>query len=440
MFQIWLQLIQLGAFVLLGLAFFSWYRRGRRVGDAPHCVRCDYDLSDGERQRCTECGADLGSAGAITAGELQRPMWRLVAAGVCGAAAMSVGAAAFWQYAYGGQAAAVKPLAKLLQELSEPPRVMGDNSAYEEIARRIKFDGLATMLPEIERHLRARAAGPPEAGALTLSETDLFDRMFRQRELTHAGDVEYCRLLTEVDIRIPPVVLAGDKVVIMVEQLRDSQVRRWIRFWINPAAGSPIAIHQAQWQYPGPYSMFCAIDLPIGDHQFPFEVTQKVAPRYTEKEPDDATYVTLLSNLTRSVRVVEPSAFDRLMEAALADLIDLPVWADHVVNRPELLVRLKKPCPLDGTLAFDLKDGERRRPIGAIDLSAGQGLPLAARFKSSDFHESSAITLWARFTPAANVVSASGEAFAAREYGPFRPTAVRTLRVRKVLLAELPGS
>lgn len=44
---------------LLGLAALAIGRRGLRVGDAPHCRRCNFDLSGLTADRCPECGLDI---------------------------------------------------------------------------------------------------------------------------------------------------------------------------------------------------------------------------------------------------------------------------------------------------------------------------------------------------------------------------------------------
>ena len=65
-----------GCFAILVLfvltAFGVWLlRRGRRGvlrGTAPHCRKCGYNLTGRSSDRCSECGADLNEADAVTVG------------------------------------------------------------------------------------------------------------------------------------------------------------------------------------------------------------------------------------------------------------------------------------------------------------------------------------------------------------------------------------
>lgn len=43
----------------LGLALLIVGLRGRRIGDAPHCRQCKYNLTGVPSTRCPECGHDL---------------------------------------------------------------------------------------------------------------------------------------------------------------------------------------------------------------------------------------------------------------------------------------------------------------------------------------------------------------------------------------------
>src|SRR5688500_393196 len=115
--------------------------RGRRLGDHPHCARCDFDLFGlpPGQQRCPECGAGLAAVGARRTG-VRRPRpvamagWGVVA--VCGFAVAIVtfraGAARFdWVRS--------KPFWLLRRELAtSPPSHPRSQEASRELARRLK--------------------------------------------------------------------------------------------------------------------------------------------------------------------------------------------------------------------------------------------------------------------------------------------------------------
>src|SRR4051794_28007951 len=74
-----LYLIAAAVLAVIG-ALAAWHGRRRRVGQTPHCRRCDYILirTDG---RCPECGAELSPAQVVHGERRRRPAW-VAAAGV----------------------------------------------------------------------------------------------------------------------------------------------------------------------------------------------------------------------------------------------------------------------------------------------------------------------------------------------------------------------
>ena len=55
--------------LVLGVALMREGYRPRRVGDSPHCARCDYLAGGLQTARCPECGADLSTPRAIVKGD-----------------------------------------------------------------------------------------------------------------------------------------------------------------------------------------------------------------------------------------------------------------------------------------------------------------------------------------------------------------------------------
>ena len=55
--------------LVLGIALMLEGYRPRRIGEAPHCARCDYLVGGLQAPRCPECGADLSGPRAIIKGD-----------------------------------------------------------------------------------------------------------------------------------------------------------------------------------------------------------------------------------------------------------------------------------------------------------------------------------------------------------------------------------
>lgn len=79
------------AIAVLGAWMLRRGWRGRRVGDHPHCRRCEFDLSGrpAGSHVCPECGADVRQPRAVAVGERHRRPWLATAGGLvllCGIA------------------------------------------------------------------------------------------------------------------------------------------------------------------------------------------------------------------------------------------------------------------------------------------------------------------------------------------------------------------
>lgn len=77
-------------YLLVTAVFGLWLLRefvvglkGRRVGSAPHCRACEFNLigRPADSMRCSECGADLSESAAIVIGERQRSRVRVALSG-----------------------------------------------------------------------------------------------------------------------------------------------------------------------------------------------------------------------------------------------------------------------------------------------------------------------------------------------------------------------
>src|SRR5438128_7052665 len=132
----------------------------RRVGETPHCGRCDYVLIGNESGNCPECGKSLGDPGAVVLGERRRKVglivpgsiFAIVGVGMIVAATMEVD----WYH--------WKPTTWVIDDL-ERGGALGQQ-AWGELNRRIKERGISAGNRErlIEFALAEQAKVP--AGAL----------------------------------------------------------------------------------------------------------------------------------------------------------------------------------------------------------------------------------------------------------------------------------
>lgn len=131
------------ATVLAAAAYVLWLGyRGRLVGDHPYCRRCGFDLfgrpPDGVR--CPECGAEIGTAGAVRIGYRQR-RGKLLMLGAVLALPPALWLAVSVASAVGGVAIhKYKPTFLLVWETN-----LGEQSArsaIEELSRRISANAL----------------------------------------------------------------------------------------------------------------------------------------------------------------------------------------------------------------------------------------------------------------------------------------------------------
>lgn len=167
----WIQLISLSA-GLLGLLLLLRGLLGRRVGTAPHCRNCRFDLTGlyPEHQVCPECGATLVGPRATTRGARYRS-WPLAAIGVLLLASLgTLGTLTARGVITKGKVANVLPTRTLIVLAVDHPhgwisdecadellrRVIAGNQSQEESLRLI--DALIAAFsrpdfPEYERHL-----------------------------------------------------------------------------------------------------------------------------------------------------------------------------------------------------------------------------------------------------------------------------------------------
>jgi len=75
-------LLQVATAFLMGVSFFIGWRWPPRKGQAPHCGKCDYNLTGLQSNRCPECGTPFDPK-STPQGEAVRKRWLLYAATAC---------------------------------------------------------------------------------------------------------------------------------------------------------------------------------------------------------------------------------------------------------------------------------------------------------------------------------------------------------------------
>jgi hypothetical protein len=198
--------IGFGVLATLGfvLTLVGW--RGRRVGDHPHCRRCEHDLHGGNGVQCSECGADVAQPAARRIGRRER-RGRLLGIGLT----LLVPTALVGLLLGGAAAGGVdwnrhKPAWWLVHDLGSDRRYL---AAVAELQRRLDGDALseqraATMVEPLLARQGDRSR-PWDLSAGVLLET-LRDRQW-------LGDEAWRRFLSqsfEPNVQVRPIIRQGD--------------------------------------------------------------------------------------------------------------------------------------------------------------------------------------------------------------------------------------
>jgi len=156
----------------------------RRVGDTPHCRKCDYILS-GDQRRCPECGSTLQPR-SVVRGERHRNLLLAGIGGVfiaCGGLALSVaafGLASDWVQRINSNENL--PLSRLLSRTDNTP-----SGAWDEIRRRFDKLSKADQDAVIERGLEVQNLPvPPNNGSANI--LDFIGRRYFDHQLTAAQE------------------------------------------------------------------------------------------------------------------------------------------------------------------------------------------------------------------------------------------------------------
>ena len=153
-------------FIAIGALLLKRGHWPRRVGDLPHCGKCDYILS-GPQQRCPECGTVVQLSTIVRGERHRRPGLALLGGGIglLGLAFIALVAAGV---ASNLPWVRIEPLSWLLRDLGRG-NTSGGYAAWTEIQRRIDGDLLSDDQQNavVERGLQLQAAGTAPLGQNT---------------------------------------------------------------------------------------------------------------------------------------------------------------------------------------------------------------------------------------------------------------------------------
>ncbi|HZN65569.1 MAG TPA: hypothetical protein VFB66_09720 [Tepidisphaeraceae bacterium] len=189
--------------------------RGRRLGDTPHCRKCDYALVGIDSGRCPECGTELGPRTIVRGERVRTPAFAWV-----GVILLAAGAALTWA---GGAAAyrtvnwyALRPTSWVIDDAGSPNAAVAARG-WAELERRMKAAPLsaANRRRLAELGLTEQAAATPRPHAHRAVE-------WLGREVV-AGQIDpdqkerFFRQMLRVTLRTRPTVVLGDDIAYRTE-------------------------------------------------------------------------------------------------------------------------------------------------------------------------------------------------------------------------------
>jgi hypothetical protein len=192
-----------GLLVVVG-AF--WVKRGRwprRVGDTPHCRKCDYILS-GDQARCPECGTVVQPSTIVRGERNRRTGLTLLGGGLA-----FFGLAIFVFFAIGVASSMpwlrLEPLGWLLSDLGG--NSSRSSTAWREIQRRIDGNLLSEDQQNavVERGLKLQAAGTAPSGGMT-NILDFVARRYLDHKLSSEQADRFFANALKVKLTARPVI------------------------------------------------------------------------------------------------------------------------------------------------------------------------------------------------------------------------------------------
>ena len=196
--------------------------RGKRVGDTPHCRKCEYPLRGIDSDRCPECGADLRAPGGVVVGE-RVPRRGPAALGV------GIGLVALFVLVAGARPVVryfdhyrLMPTGWLVNRVGSPTPAVA-NRAWAELNRRMQDGDLAVG----HRARLADQALAQQAAGRSSEVVEWLGRAVDDGKIPEPQRTRFFQQAVVVTLRLRPVVVAGEPIPYEVRYQGRFPAERW---------------------------------------------------------------------------------------------------------------------------------------------------------------------------------------------------------------------
>jgi len=194
----------------------------RRIGDTPHCRKCDYILS-GDQRRCPECGTTLGPRTVVRGERRRRGLLAaiggaLIALGLLGLVQLPLTLAIniHWNH--------YVPLSWLLPKID-----LTDSPQWQEIQRRLDANLLSDIDQEavVERGLQVQSLGSPNM--TEKSVLDYIASRYTAGKLSPGQAERFLAGMLRINLSVRPIVGAQGPIAYRVTQVGRGPRDWWYR-------------------------------------------------------------------------------------------------------------------------------------------------------------------------------------------------------------------
>lgn len=377
---------------LVGLVLFGIGMNGRRVGQEPRCLSCDYDLTGITSNQCPECGSAIGPT-TVVAGRFQRRRGLLIISvvliGVSGAGFLGLASVVGRKIDLSRH----YPLVYLLYRAKH-----NDPSSVQELRRRVQLGVLTTA--QRRKIIETAVAERSRAGYANLSPVwaDVLALLNKRGLLSPEDETAFYADLARVQFQVRRRVRVGEPIIVSVGyvdrgsptevytleyELKSlsvgdtASIMHWMVGGVYPLMGHSARHWSETMNFPAEsegdvsvratlyYAIYAPdadpeIDEPLYVREQPYDITVEVLPR---DAPDP---IRMIDTLPRGLHLEDVISIE---SAGLS-------CKDYLFFRRCLLVMwfyLHEPVPVD--LAFDVSvfNNYRTVSVGRMSWPAGRG-------------------------------------------------------------------